>query len=259
VDEASSAVLFSRVFPLPVWAGVAPQAVQAALRDAFTRWGRPSGSRVDNGKPWVIPDSDLPGDLQMWLAGLAVAVHRNRPKAPQDNPLVERSQRTARDWGEPGEHDTPEQLQARPDEEDRIQRGVYLFDGARGRMEAWPGLRWLGSPYSAGAWEAIHWDHLRALGSLAGVRLWRLVSKEGRVSLYDHHHQLGPGRAGQRVEVTFCEFSGRWAFSSDGQEVSRQPARYLSAENVCALQVRRRPERARRQRAAKEATPAAGP
>ena len=253
VDEASGAVLFSRVFPLPVWAGVAPVAVQAALRDAFTRWGRPKGLRVDNGKPWVITDSDLPSDLQMWLAGLAVAVHKNRPKVPQDNPLVERAQRTAADWGEPGTHDTAEQLQARLDEEDRIQREVYLFDGARSRTEAWPELRWLGNPYSAGAWEAIHWDHLLALGSLAGLRLRRLVSKEGRVSLYDHHHRVGLGYAGRRVDVTFCEFSGHWVFWSDEQEVSRQPAWYLGGDNVRALQVRRRPERARR--AAEEIPP----
>jgi hypothetical protein len=258
VDEASSAVLFSRVFPLPVWAGVAPQEVQAALRDAFCRWGRPSGLRVDNGKPWVVPDSDLPSDLQMWLAGLAVAVHKNRPSVSQDNPLVERSQRTARDWGEPGTHDTAEQLQARLDEEDRIQREVYLFDGVRSRMEAWPELRWLGNPYSAGAWEAICWDHLLALGSLAGVRLRRLVSKQGRVSLYDHHHRVGPDWAGQGVDVTFCVFSGQWVFWSNDQEVSRQPAWYLGGENICALQVRRRPERAQRCRAAKETPPPTG-
>ena len=30
--------------------------------------------RVDNGNPWVCPDSDLPTDLELWLAGLDVAL-----------------------------------------------------------------------------------------------------------------------------------------------------------------------------------------
>jgi hypothetical protein len=250
-------VLFTRVFPQPSWADVASAAVQAALRDAFARWGRPAGFRVDNGRPRVAPDSDLPSDLELWLAGLAVATHKNRPNVPEDNPLVERSQRTALDWGEPGKHDTPEQLQARLDEEDRIQREVYRFDGERSRMEVYPELRWLGNPYSAGAWEAIFWDHLKALACLAQVRLDRRVDKDGRVSLYDHRHQLGPGCRGQQVSVTFCAVGQEWVFWQHDREVSRGPAWYLSAENICGLQVRRRPQRAQQRRAAKQITPAA--
>ena len=88
--------------------------VQQTLRQAFARWGRPAGWRVDNGSPWVSPDG-IPTDLELWLAGLEVALHRNPPRRPQANGIVERSQRTARAWAGPQECDTAAQLPQRLD------------------------------------------------------------------------------------------------------------------------------------------------
>ena len=147
VDEASGAVRFSHVFPPAHWAEVGAAAVQAALQQAFARRGRPEGLRVDNGTPWVCGKSDLPSGLELWLAGLAVALHRNRKRCPQANARVERAQRTAAEWAEPGQCDTPEQLQQRLDEEDRVQRQVYLFDGRHTRQQAFPDLQGRGRPY----------------------------------------------------------------------------------------------------------------
>jgi len=140
LDEASGAALFSVVYDQPRWAAVGGPAVQAALRRAFGRWGRPGALRVDNGQPWVSADGSLPSDLQLWLAGLGVALHRGRPRVPEDNPRIERSQRTARCWAEPWKHDSAEQLQRRMDEEDHIHREVYLFDGKQTRLQAYPEL-----------------------------------------------------------------------------------------------------------------------
>jgi len=114
VDEATGAVLFSRVFAQACWAEVGAEAVQAALRQAFARWGRPKGLRVDNGVPWVYREK-LPSALELWLAGLGVALHRNQPRRPQQNGKVERSQGVAKTWAEPEQCDTPEQLQSRLD------------------------------------------------------------------------------------------------------------------------------------------------
>jgi hypothetical protein len=178
LDEASGAAPFTRVYPLARWAVVGGQAVQAALRRAFALWGRPSGLRVDNGTPWVCPDSDLPTDLELWLAGLGVALHKGRPRVPQDNPRMERSQRTAQAWAEPRQHDTAEQLQKRLDEEDRIHREAFLFDGKQTRLQAYPELRWGGRPYAAGkSWEDVCWDHEGALGLLRRRELRRKVDK----------------------------------------------------------------------------------
>src|SRR5262249_11668302 len=181
LDEASGAALFTRVYDQPRWNAVGGAAVQAGLRQAFARWGRPFGLRVDNGNPWACPGSDLPTDLELWLAGLGVALHKGRPGVPQDNPRAERGQRTAQCWAEPSQHGSAEQLQERFDEEDRVHREVYLFDGKRTRLQAYPELRLGGRPYSAGRrWEAVCWDYRQALELLGRLELVRQARKRGR-------------------------------------------------------------------------------
>ena len=200
VDEASGAALFSRVFAQGSWPEVGGPAVQAALRRAFARWGRPDGLRVDNGTPWVCPGSDLPSDLELWLAGLEVALHRNRPRHPPGNGAVERGQRTAAAWAEPGLCDTPEQLQRRLDEEDRVHREAYLFDGRQTRRQAFPDLLHSGRAYAEGGWEGVCWDLPAALGRLAAAAVERKVDRDGEVSLYDRPHWVGKAYSGQVVQ-----------------------------------------------------------
>jgi len=64
----------------------------------------------------------------------------NPPARPQDNGVVERSQGTAKRWGEPWTCDSPEELQRRLEEMDWIQRQEYPNVGGRSRLEAYPGL-----------------------------------------------------------------------------------------------------------------------
>jgi transposase len=244
LEEVSSAALFTRVYNLARWAFVGGLAVQAALRDAFDLWGRPYGLRVDNGNPWVCPDSDLPTDLEMWLAGLGVALHKGRPNVPQDNARMERSQRTAQAWAEPWLCDTAEQLQKRMDEEDRIHREVFLFDGKQTRLQAYPELKLLGRPYSSTRrWEDVCWDHQAALALLGRRELLRKVDKGGCVSLYDHRVVVKCSLSGQIVTVRFAPDSQEWVFSQAGIDVGRKYAANLSAENIRNLQVSRRPGR----------------
>jgi hypothetical protein len=261
VDEASGAALFSRLFPQGRWVEVGAPAAQEALRHAFARWGRPEALRVDNGSPWASPEGSLPSELELWLAGLGVAVHRNRPRCPQANGKVERSQRTARDWAEPGRCDTPEQLQRRLDEEDRIQREVFPALAGQSRLQAYPDLRHSGRCYAATMWEAVCWDLEAALACLAEYVVQRKVDRDGFVYLYDHRHRVGASWRGQVVRVRFEAASRAWVFEHDGQEVGRSTADYLSQERICGLQVSRRPgrsaQRTRARRAARGAT--AGP
>ncbi len=248
LDEFSGAALHTRVYDRPRWAEVGGVAVQAMLRQAFARWGRPDSLRVDNGNPWVCPDSDLPSDLELWLAGLGVALLRGRAGVPQDNPRAERGQRTGQCWAEPWQHDTAQQLQRRFDEEDRIHREVYLFDGKQTRLQAYPQLQQGGRAYAAGPyWEAVCWDHQQALALLGRLKLVRKVDKAGYVSLYDHRVRVDSGLGGQEVAVGFACASQEWVFSQAGVEVQRGYAANLSAEKICALQVRRRPGRSAEQ------------
>src|SRR6266852_5962403 len=81
--------------PLAYWNTVPVGKVQAVLRHAFQRWGRPQRFRVDNGTPWGSV-GDLPTDLALWLLGLDVGISPNPPRRPQDNGVVERSQGTGK-------------------------------------------------------------------------------------------------------------------------------------------------------------------
>jgi hypothetical protein len=262
VDELSGAALFSRVFAQGCWAEVGGVAVQAALRSAFARWGRPGSLRVDNGQPWVCPGSDLPSDLELWLAGLAMALLRNRRHRPQDNAKVERSQRTAAAWAEPQQCATADQLQGRLDEEDRIQREVYPFDGQHSRLEVFPELWHSGRPFAAGLWEALCWDWAAALRCLAAGVVQRRVDGDGYVSLYDHRHRVGRAFRGRAVQVRLDADSREWVFQEGSAEVGRSAAGYLTAENLCRLELRRRPGRSAQrtqQRRAGRAEGASGP
>jgi transposase InsO family protein len=90
------------------------RAVQAALRGFFAHWGLPATMRVDNGQPWGTGD-DLPAELALWLVGLGIAVHWNRPRHSQDNAVVERAHGVCQRWVEPGTCSDGAELQARLD------------------------------------------------------------------------------------------------------------------------------------------------
>ena len=105
------------------------------MRLAFGRWGRPERLRVDNGPPWGTR-GDLPTDLELWLLGVEVGVAPNPPRRPQDNGVVERSQGTGKQWGEPWTCDSLEELQRRLEEMDEIQRQEYPSIAGRSRWES---------------------------------------------------------------------------------------------------------------------------
>ncbi|MBV8318944.1 MAG: DDE-type integrase/transposase/recombinase, partial [Planctomycetaceae bacterium] len=71
--------------------------MQAMLRRIFQRWGLPDRLRVDNGHPWGS-QNDLPTDLALWLIGLGVNMIWNKPRCPQMNGVVERSQGVTQQW-----------------------------------------------------------------------------------------------------------------------------------------------------------------
>jgi hypothetical protein len=110
--------------------------VQDELRACFARWGLPESVQVDNGKPWGSC-GDLPTPPAAWLIGLGVRVAWIPPRTPQDNGVVERGQGVAKDWAEPERCRSPEELQARLEAEDRVQRECYPHAGAASRMAAY--------------------------------------------------------------------------------------------------------------------------
>src|SRR5215471_467782 len=142
--------------PRGSWGQVEPSSVQAELRGAFRRWGRPEKFRVDNGTPWGSP-GDLPTDLALWILGLGIDMIWNPPRQPQKNGVVERSQGTAKRWAEPHTCSSAE-LQQRLQEMDDIQRGEYPSVKGSSRLQAYPQLSHSGRAYTRG-WERTNWSH----------------------------------------------------------------------------------------------------
>jgi hypothetical protein len=210
--------------------------VQRCPRGAFARWGLPARVRVDNGKPWGSW-SDLPPALALWLVGLGVGVAWNDPRRPQQNGVVERSQGTAKRWAEPQACRTPAELQARLDEDDRLQRERYPRAGGRGRWELFLGLAHSGRPY-AEAEEGRLWALGRVREHLAGYAVPRQVDGQGKVSVYNRHVYAGSRHAGQPVWVQFDPEQGQWLVSDGaGRQLRAVPAPEVNAELIRALRL----------------------
>jgi hypothetical protein len=215
--------------------------VQAALREAFVRWGKPGTFRVDNGGPWGASGNDLPPELALWLIGLGICVHWNDPRSPQQNGTVERSQGTAKRWAEPGQCASVEQLQERLQEMDAIQRGVYPSIEGRSRAEAFPGLKHSGRRYSVKG-EARQWDQQRVLEHLSGYAVARKVDTNGNVWMYHRPHYVGSKHRGKVVQVMVDPHTAEWLFADDrGTQLRSQPAQELQAERIRSLTVSKRP------------------
>jgi hypothetical protein len=237
-DECSGAILHTKVFPVGRWSHVGASAVQAELRKAFTRWGRPQMMRVDNGAPWGSTGG-LPTALALWLLGLNVPLIWNRPHQPRDNAVVERTQGVSERWVEAHTCADVRELQRRLDRMDRIHRDRYPSREGQSRTEAYPRLAHSGRLYN-GKWEFHHWSLQRVLQGLAEYAVPRQVDRSGKVWLYDQSHGVGKARAGQQLYVTLDPEARAWVFQDrDGREVQRQPARQLTKERICHLNVGR--------------------
>jgi hypothetical protein len=226
-------------FPQGKWLKVPVTDVQAELRRAFARWGRPVVLRVDNGGPWGS-SGHLPPDLALWLIGLGIDLHWNDPHTPQQNGVVERSQGTGQRWAEPERCATMAELQQRLQEMDVIQREAYPSIDGHSRAAAFPDLAYSGRRYTP-AWERGHWDHRRALAHLAGYVVARRVDQNGDVSLYHRPHYVGCMHRGKDIYVMVDPERVEWVFAdAQGRQLRSQPAEELQAGRIRGLTVTKR-------------------
>jgi hypothetical protein len=205
----------------------------------FARWGRPQRLRVDNGGPWGST-AGLPTVLELWLVGLEVDLSRNQPHSPQENGVVEQSHGTGKRWTEPHRCSDAPHLQQRVNDEDRIQREVYPYQGEQSRWEVFADLRHSGRGYALG-WERACWDLERVLRHLSGYRVPRKVSRQGKVSVYERDRMVGATYAGQRVLVEFAAQTHEWRILNlDKHEIRRRPAPEINAVDIEQLCLSRR-------------------
>jgi hypothetical protein len=238
-DECSGAILATELFAPARWAKVPDTQAQQAIRDGFERWGCPQAMRVDNGIPWGTA-SGLPSELSLWLAGLGVAMYWNEPYRPQQNGVVESTQRVSQRWVYPADCVDLEEVRQRLQREDWVQREEYPALHGRSRRQAYPALLHSGRGYSRG-WEEAVWDPGLALRFLARYRVRRKVSCRGQVSVYHRLIEVGRERAGTWVYVGLDAEAVEWVICEvNGREVRRRPAPQFTAEAMRRLAVARR-------------------
>ena len=216
------------------------------LRELFAQRGRPEQLRVDNGVPWGS-HGDLPTDLVLWLAGLGVAVKANRPRRPQDNGVVERSQGTGKRWSEPRTAADAAELQARLDRFDRLQREQYPYRRQPSRLAAYPELAHSGRAYGRSEEEQA-WSLERVQDLLTNYVVPRRVDCAGNVSVYNRNYYVGKAYTGEQVYVRYEPQQQAWQFlDADRHLRNQQPAPTLTRSHLMALTVSHRRSRATEQ------------
>jgi hypothetical protein len=216
------------------WNTVPAGETQATLRRCFARRGLPRRVRVDNGTPWRSK-GDLPTGLELWLAGLGVAVKANPPRCPQHNGVVERSQGTGKRWAEPHRTGSAGELQAAIDAMDRRQRESYPYHGRVSRLAAHPGLEHSGRGYDESREEEC-WSLERARDLLAGFVVPRRVDRSGMASVYGRNCYVGKAYAEQVVHVRYDPQQQLWLFQDgEGHQLNRQKAAEINAANIRGL------------------------
>jgi hypothetical protein len=225
-----------------VWNGVAVQQAQDALRAAFCRWGLPGALRLDNGYPWGSW-SELPTALALWLAGLGVGLLFNPPRRPRDNPVVERSHGVSKAWAEVETCHSAEELQARLDDADKIQREEYPLRGGKSRWELFAELRARRRGHDARR-EGACWQERLAREYLAGQVALRRVDSQGKVTVYATPYYVGIVHRQRLCVVRYDADAGEWVFSSeDGTQWCHRPAQQITTERIRSLTVSAKPSR----------------
>ena len=213
-----------------------PTTAQQHFRQVFSRWGRPEQLRLDNGLPWANWN-DLPTALALWLVGLGIDLIFNPPRQPQYNGVVEKSQDTGQRWCEPHTCQSVEQLQARLDMMDRLQREAYPSLQGRSRLQVFPTVAQPLRPYTV-AWENQNWELRRAQDYLAGFVGMRQANKQGQISLYARRVSVGARQRGQTVVVQYDADSAKWLlWDTEGRLLREVAATEICRERILAVDI----------------------
>ncbi len=207
--------------------------MQTALISVFKPWGQPQCIKVDNGRPFGDPGSDLIPVIALWLIGLGIDVIWNRPRQPTDNAKVERMQAVTANWAEPEQCANPTILQTHLDEAVHIQRSLYRCRrlGNQTRAERYPKLAAGGATYAPEAF-----DLGRVFRFLAEGTWVRKVSQVGQIVFYNQRWQLGRTYRGQQVSLELVLSSRQWVVRDEAdQELKRFVSSFISEASLWSL------------------------
>jgi len=181
---------------------------------AFQAAGIPMCIKIDNGRPFADPQRESIPVLALWLLALGIKVIFNRPRTPQDNAKVERSQGVLSNWTEWEKCADTSTLQVRLSQEVHFHNTQYRVSrlGNKTRTEAFPGSLSSPRPY-----KPDDFDPQRAIDFVAKGSWERDVSKQGQFSFWGQRIQAGAKYRHQRISIKLNAKTNQWeAFAKDG-------------------------------------------
>lgn len=206
--------------------------LQSALLPIFKTWGVPQWIKVDNGRPFGDPQMQAIPVLALWLIALDIGVIWNRPRMPQDNAKVERSQGVLANWTEWRKCKNAWHLQARLWEEACFHNLHYPVQRLKGqtRLQAFPQLLQSPRPY-----QPADFDPQRALDLIAQGAWKRQVSKVGQINMWNQVLQVGAAYRYQTVSIKLDPAANQWNIFDANGVLIKAFAAGITAQKLWAL------------------------
>lgn len=209
---------YSRISQVPI------KQIQDRLILVFTQWGLPQKLKFDNGSPFGIPKRDGISVMTLWLIGMGISVHFNRPRRPTDNASVERMQGISANWAEALKAPHIEILQQRLDAVAFFQRHCFPSRtcGNKTRIQAYPALNQIKRPFQP---QNFNFEQVQDFIQLTNWK--RKVGKTGRIQLFNKGLQIGYQYKRQWVVIKYHKQKHVWqCFNSQAQLIKEIPAHF---------------------------------
>lgn len=206
--------------------------VQWALIGIFKNWGIPQWIKVDNGRPFGDPQRQIIPPLALWLIALGIRVIFNRPRIPQDNAKVERSQGVLSNWTEWHKCTDAAHLQYRLWQEADFHNLHYPVKRLKNktRFQAFPSLLQSSKPFNPN-----NFDLPRVLEFIAQGNWERIVSKTGQINIWGQRLQVGMKYAYQQVSIKLDPKQNRWLVFDQACNLVKELDTAFTAENLWRL------------------------
>jgi hypothetical protein len=210
--------------------------LQQQLRALFREWGQPQAMKFDNGQPFSDPQKRFFPAIALWLMGLGIQIIYNRPRIPQDNAKVEKSQDTTERWADIQQCTTLTQLDQQLKHAIRTQREEYPVKrlGNQTRLQAFPNLNPLLNqqkhPYCPALFD------IQKVYSFLAQSLWeRKVSSKGQLGFWDQRYTLGKQYQSQIVTIKMDALQQQWIVISDKAKIIYRIPKPFSVRQLCHL------------------------
>lgn len=195
----------------------------------------PKTIRLDNGQPFAVTDRSSVPILSLWLIGLGINIHYNRPYTPQENAKVERNQGTTAKWSDYSKCLNYQQLQKALDDACTIQREKYplVRFNHKTRKELFPALYSNSNVYKP---EMFSMENV--LKVIAKGTYVRRVSKNNQISFYGIQPSISKGYAHQDVIINLDAHKNHWiVFSNNGNIITEIQNSIITYENIMNLAI----------------------